>query len=164
MNKLSSDTSAATSVATLTKEQLSATPAPIFSTVRPVINGAPLQEASEVRNQKIMVVAICRGQDGQLVITPIDVEHDTDDLTPMTADQMSARKLADQAFNSAQDVMMKALGALHEIFSRRLYRNQFRTFENFCFALYGTHRINDALMKKVHARARALKSDVNEGL
>ena len=110
-----------------------------------------------------MVVAICRGRDGQLVITPIDVEHDADDLTPMTDGQLAARKLSDQAIRSAQGDMMKALGALYEIFSRRLYRNQFRTFENFCFAMYGTHRINDALMKKVNARAKALKSDVNEG-
>jgi len=99
-----------------------------------------------------------------MVITPIDVAHDADDLTPMTAEQMAARKLADQAFRLAQGDMMKALGALYEIFSHRLYRNQFRTFENFCFALYGTHRINDVLMKKINARAKALKSDVNEGL
>ena len=99
-----------------------------------------------------------------MLITPIDVTHDADDLTPMTAEQMAARKLADQAFRSAQGDMMKALGALYEIFLHRLYRNQFRTFENFCFALYGTHRINDVLMKKINARAKALKSDVNEGL
>ena len=132
--------------------------------VRADINAARSKQSSEVQDQRLMVVAICRGRDGQLVITPIDVEHDTDDLTPMTEEQLAAKKSLDQVFNSAQDTMIKALGALYEMFSRRLYRNQFRTFENFCFALYGTHRINDALMKKVQARVRALKSDVNEGL
>jgi len=29
--------------------------------------------------------------------------------------------------------------------------------------MYGTHRINDVLMKKVNARANALKSDITEG-
>ena len=137
---------------------------PALSTIGPVAGDAALQRTPEVQNQMLMVVAICRGRDGQMVITPIDVEHDTDDLTPMTDDQMAARKLSDQAYRSGQGDMMKALGALYEIFSRRLYRNQFRTFENFCFAMYGTHRINDALMKKANARAKALKSDITEGL
>ena len=136
-------------------------PAP--SGIRPSASDALLQRADQVQDQKLMVVAICRGRDGQMVITPIDVEHDTDDLTPMTDEQMAARKLSDQAIRSAQGDMMKAFGALYEIYSRRLYRNQFRTFENFCFAMYGTHRINDALIKKVNARAKALKTDVNEG-
>ena len=111
---------------------------PALSTMRPGASDAALQRTAEAQDQKLMVVAICRGRDGQLVITPIDVEHDTDDLTPMTDDQMAARKLSDQTYRSVQGDMMKALGALYEIFSRRLYRNQFRTFENFCFAMYGT--------------------------
>jgi len=119
---------------------------------------------TKVQDQKIMVLAICRGQDGQLVITPIDVEHDTDDLTPMTENQLAERKLLDQTFCSAQGAMMKALGALYDIFSRRLYRNQFRIFENFCFAMYDTHRINDVLMKNARARVKKLKLDVAEGL
>lgn len=139
-------------------------PAQASSTTWSGIDDASLQKAAEVQDQKLMVVAICRGRDGQVVITPIDVEHDADDLTPMTDSQMAARKLSDQTFRSAQGDMMNALGALYEIFSCRLYRNQFRTFENFCFAMYGTHRINDALMKKVNARAKALKTDVSEGL
>jgi hypothetical protein len=134
-----------------------------FNTEKATPQNATLPAAGAL-DQKLMVVAICRGRDGQMVITPIDVEHDTDDLTPMTDDETATRKLSDQAFRSAQADMMKALGALHEIFSHRLYRNQFRTFENFCFALYGTHRINDVLLKKINARAKALKSDVNGGL
>ena len=119
---------------------------------------------AELPNQKLMVFAICRGQDGQLVMTPIDVEHDADDLTPMTGEQLAARKFSDQTIRAAQGDMLKALGALYEIFSHRLYRNQFRTFENFCFVMYGTHRINDELMKKVKARTNALKSEINNGL
>jgi len=130
----------------------------------PGISDAALQQAAEIQNQKLMIVAICPDQDGQMLITPIDVEHEIDDLTPMTDDQLAERKLSDETFCSAQGGMMKALGALYGIFSRRLYRNQFRTFENFCFAMYGTHRINDVLMKKVKARAKALRSDVNDGL
>ena len=124
---------------------------------------APNTQA-KVKAQKIMVLAICRGQDGQIVITPIDEEHDTADLTPMTEDQLAERKLLDQTFCSAQGGMMKALGALYDIFSRRLYRNQFRIFENFCFAMYSTHRINDVLMKKARERVKKLQLDVAEGL
>jgi hypothetical protein len=119
---------------------------------------------ADVQETKLMVIAICRGQNGQLVITPLDVEHDTDDLTPMTDAQTKARKSLDEIFRSTQGEMMKALGALYEIFSQRLYRSHFRTFENFCFALYGTHRVNDALMKKANARAKALRVDVKEGI
>ena len=136
------------------------TPANQPPVARPGISAARLQPTPETTNQKLLVVAICRGRDGQMLITPIDVEHATDDLTPMTDEQLAARKVSDQAIRSAQGDMMKALGELYEIFSRRLYRNQFRTFENFCFAMYGTHRINDALMKQVNARAKALKADV----
>jgi hypothetical protein len=138
MNKNLSDTSTATLTATRTKEQLSPSPA--------------LEPVAETRDQKLMVVAICRGRDGQMVITPIDVEHETDDLTPMTDEQLAARKRSDQPYNLTQEAMTKALGGLHEVFSRRLYRDQFRTFENYCFALYGTHRINDVFMKKVLLR------------
>ena len=81
----------------------------------------------------------------------------------MTGEQLAARKFSDQTIRAAQGDMLKALGALYEIFSHRLYRNQFRTFENFCFAMYGTHRINDELMKKVKARTNALKSEINNG-
>lgn len=159
-------THTATETAPQVKHDATTPPAPALAsfTIQPVGSDATLPRTAEVQNQKLMVVAICRGRDGQVVITPIDVEHDADDLTPMTDSQMAARKLSDQTFRSAQGDMMKALGALYEIFSHRLYRNQFRTFENFCFAMYGTHRINDALMKKVNVRAKALKSDVNEGL
>jgi len=82
----------------------------------------------------------------------------------MTEDEIKAKRLLDEIFRSTQGDLMKALGALYEIFSHRLYRSHFRTFENFCFAMYGTHRINDALMKKVNERARALKVDVKEGI
>jgi hypothetical protein len=137
---------------------------PVTSAAEAKPDAGPLSQTAGAPDQKLMVVAICRSRDGRMVITPIDVEHDTDDLTPMSDAQMEVRKSLDQAFQSAQADMMKALGALHEIFSRRLYRNQFRTFENFCFAMYGTHRINDVLMKKVNARVNALKTEVNESL
>jgi len=140
------------------------TSVPALPTIRPDVADVMPQRTTEAQNQKLMVVAICRGRDGQMVITPIDVEHDTDDLTPMTDDQMAARKLSEQTYRSVQGDMMKALDALYEMFSRRLYRNQFRNFENFCFVMYGTHRINEVLMKKVNARANALKSDITEGL
>ena len=124
---------------------------------------APASAPAEAQDSKIMVLAIHRGQDDQIVITPIDVEHETDDLTEMSPSEFKARKLLDGVFFSKQDEMKEGLAALHGIFEHRLYRNQFRTFENFCFAMYGTHRINDVLMKKARKKVAELATELKEG-
>lgn len=123
---------------------------------------APASAPAEAQASKIMVLAIHRGHDDQILITPIDVEHTTDDLTDMSQSDLKARKILDGVFTSKQGEMVEALTALYEIYDHRLYRNQFRTFENFCFAIYGTNRINDVLMKRVRQRAKALEANVRE--
>ena len=122
----------------------------------PTATSAPV----EARDSKIMILAIHRGQDDQIVITPIDVEHTNDDLTELSDSEFKARKLLDSVFKASHGPMMESLAALYEIFDHRLYRNQFRTFENFCFAIYGTSRINDVLMKRVKQRSKALEAEV----
>jgi len=109
-----------------------------------------------------MVLAIHQNQDNQIIITPIDIEHETDDLTLMAEPELKARKLLDGEFLTKQKSMTEALAALFEIFNHRLYRNQFRTFENFCFAMFGTNRINDVMMKKAGKKVAELAADLKE--
>lgn len=123
---------------------------------------APASAPADAQDPKLMVIAVHRGPDGNIVITPIDVEHDTDDLTPMTENELKARKLLDGVFESKKAELNEALTALYTMFEHRLYRGSFRSFENYCFAIYGTNRINDVLMKKARKRADALEADVKE--
>ena len=116
----------------------------------------------KAQGPKIMVLAVHRGQDDQIVITPIDVEHKTDDRAAMSNAELKAKRILDGVFLAKRGVMTEALAVLYEIFNHRLYRNQFRTFENFCFAMYGTHRINDELMKKAKKKVAELAADVKE--
>lgn len=117
---------------------------------------------AEVQDSKVMVLAVHRGSDNQIIITPIDVEYESDDLTPMTDSELKARKILDGIFVGKQQEMTEALAALYEMYDHRLYRNQFRTFENFCFAMYGTHRINDVLLKKAMKKKAEIKAELKE--
>jgi hypothetical protein len=116
----------------------------------------------EAQDTKVMVLAIHRGPDDQIVITPIDVEHEDDDLTEMAEAELKARKILDGIFVAKQQEMTEALAALYEIYDHRLYRNQFATFENFCFAMYGTNRINDVLLKKARKKKAELAAELKE--
>jgi hypothetical protein len=117
---------------------------------------------ADVHIPKIMTLAVHRDQDGKLIITPIDVDHDCDDLTELTEPEWKAKRILDGEFVAKQPAMNDALAALYELYNHRLYRSQFRTFENFCFAMYGTNRINDVLMKRIRQRVKALKADLKE--
>lgn len=116
----------------------------------------------KAQDSTIMVLALHRGEDGQIIITPVDVAHDDDDLSLMSDDELKARRILDQTFLANKKAMTEALAVLYEIYDHRLYRNQFRSFENFCFAIYGTHRVNDVLMKKVRKRISELEADIKE--
>ena len=116
----------------------------------------------EAQLPKIMTLAVYRDQDGKLIVTPIDVNHDCDDLRELTEPEWKAKRILDGEFVANQPAMNNALAALYELYNHRLYRSQFRTFENFCFAMYGTNRINDVLMNRIRQRVKALKADLKE--
>ena len=132
------------------------------TTVSGTTKTAPDSAPAKAQDSKIMVLAIHQNQDNQIIITPIDIEHQTDDLTLMAEPELKARKLLDGEFLTKQKSMTEALAALFEIFNHRLYRNQFRTFENFCFAMFGTNRINDVMMKKAGKKVAELAADLKE--
>ena len=58
--------------------------------------------------------------------------------------------------------MKKALASLFQMFDQRLYREKFRNFENFCFAIFGTHRIEEAVAAKARSRVKTLKAALEE--
>jgi hypothetical protein len=132
------------------------------TTVSGMTQTAPAGASVEAQDPKIMLLAIHRGEDDQILITPIDVEHDTDDLSEMSEGEKKAKKILDRVYETKQADMKEALTALYRIYEHRLYRNQFRTFENFCFAIYGTNRIDDLLLKKARQRTKALEAELKE--
>jgi hypothetical protein len=126
----------------------------------PTAEALPLETAK--KPSKVMVLAVHRDQAGEAVLTPIDIEHESDDQTDLCALEKLAKELLTKTYTANEGAMKDALGALHKIFDQRLYREQFRTFENFCFAMYGTHRINDVLMKKIRKKGKELQADLEE--
>jgi hypothetical protein len=121
---------------------------------------APVSAPATAEKSTVMVLAVHRDAAGEIVLTPIDVAHDTDDLRGMSSEEMARRKDLDKTYVEHEGAMKKALGALFEIFDGRLYRTQFRTFENFCFAFYGTHRITEVTALKAKAKAKKLQAEL----
>jgi hypothetical protein len=111
---------------------------------------------------KVMVLAVHKDAAGELQITPIDVEHEDDDQSDLTELETAKRKEFRDVCIANDGAMKKALGAMHGIFSQRLYRAQFRSFENYCFALFGMHRIPAETVTKAKARVKKLKATMQE--
>ncbi len=109
---------------------------------------------------KVMVLAVFKDEAGALVITPIDVEHETDDQRDLTDLEATMRKELRETCIANDAPMKKALAALYGIFTQRLYRAQFRSFENYCFALFGMHRIPAEIVTKAKARVKKLKAEL----
>jgi hypothetical protein len=132
------------------------------TTVSGMTETAPASAPVEGQDPKIMVLAIHRGEENQIFITPIDVEHDTDDLSDLSEVEKKAKNSMNRVYEAKRAAMTEALSALYGIYEHRLYRNQFRSFENFCFAMYGTYRINDVMLRKAKQKATALEADLKE--
>jgi hypothetical protein len=111
---------------------------------------------------KVMVLAVHPDAEGKLVITPIDIEHEQDDQSELSSGETETGANMLVAYRANGAAMNKALEAPHILFDQRLYRERFRTFENFCFALLGTHRIQDATAAKAKARVERLKTALQE--
>lgn len=111
---------------------------------------------------KVMVLAVHQDTTGKLVLTPIDVEHEQDDQSELSSSETETGANMLVAYRENEAAMNKALEAIYTLFDQRLYRERFRTFENFCFALLGTHRIEDATAAKAKARVERLKIALKE--
>lgn len=111
---------------------------------------------------KVMVLAVHQDSAGKLVITPIDVEHEKDDQSELSESETTTGAEMLVAYRKDEEDMKRALSALYALFDQRLYRERFKNFENFCFALLGTHRIDDAIAAKAKARVNRLKAAIRE--
>jgi len=111
---------------------------------------------------KVMVLAVHKDAAGELIITPIDVEHEDDDQSDLNELETAKRKELLNVCIGNDGAMKKGLGALHGIFAQRLYRAQFRSFEKYCFALYGMNRIPAETVTKAKARVKKLKTTIEE--
>ena len=102
-------------------------------------------------DEKLMVLAIGL-EDDAVVITPLDIEHENDDQSSLSQNEQKERTQMKVEFAAYQPDMQRGLRALHKMFSGRLYRESFRTFENFCFALHGMKRLNDVALSKAREK------------
>ena len=97
-----------------------------------------------------------------MVLTPIDVEHEDDDQRDLSPSEFATGEKMLTAYRENEAAMTKGLAALHTLFQQRLYRERFKNFENFCFALLGTHRIDDTIAAKAKAHVNKFKAALQE--
>jgi len=109
---------------------------------------------------KVMVLAVHTDAAGEIIITPIDVGHETDDQRDLTELETAQRKELRDVCIANDGALKKALSALYGIFAQRLYRAQFRSFEKYCFALFGMNRIPADVVTKAKARVNKLKEAI----
>jgi hypothetical protein len=105
-------------------------------------------------NDKVMVLAVGL-VDGKVVITPIDLEHATDDQSPLSKAEITLFKRSQAKFEQYRNGLEQALQALYPIFAERLYREKFSSFEKFCFALQNMALPEDQ-MNKLKAKANKI--------
>jgi hypothetical protein len=109
-----------------------------------------------------MVLAIHQDTSSKLLFTPIDLEHEDDDQRDLSPTELETGANMLVAYREHEGAMKTALQALYTLFNQRLYREKFRNFENFCFALFGTHRIDDVIAAKAKARVNQLKAALED--
>jgi hypothetical protein len=96
----------------------------------------PSQNDAAPASDKVLVLAV-GVVDGNLVITPIDLEFEADDQSPLSKAEQSLFKKTQTTFEQHRHEFQEALKALHILFAGRLCREKFASFDKFCFALQG---------------------------
>ena len=109
---------------------------------------------------KVMVLGIHRDEKGKILITPLDATHDGDDRRDLSETEVARKKQLRGTYEKNEEAMKRGLEALYEIFEGRLCRDGFRNFENFCFAIFGTHRIPTEAEKRAKARIKELNERI----
>ena len=99
-----------------------------------------------VISDKVLLLAVGLVE-GKIVITPRDLEFETDDQTPLSKAEHTLFKRSQARFEQHRHGVEQGLQALHTIFAERLYREKFSTFEKYCFALLGMALPEDQLNK-----------------
>ena len=120
---------------------------------KPAIRPSANQTAST--EEKVLVLAVTT-RNGKVVITPLDLESEGDDQTPLSAEELRLFKENHAAFTQYQEAVEKGLKALHTIFAGRLPREKFASFENYCFALHDMS-ISEDKLDKLKVKANRLR-------
>ena len=118
--------------------------------------------ATETAVKKTMVLAVHRNERDEIVLTPIDVEHDHDDQSSLSEAEVTLKRNLFGKYLTDEDAMKRCLGVLYDVFEKRLYREQFRNFENWCFSMYGMYRVGDTLAAKARVRVKKLDEEREE--
>jgi hypothetical protein len=108
----------------------------------PVIKSPANHTAST--DAKVLLLAVST-RNGKLVISPLDLESEGDNQTPLSESEQQLFKENHAAFTKYQEGFEKGLNALHTIFAGRLPREKFASFENYCFALHDMSISEDKL-------------------
>jgi hypothetical protein len=85
--------------------------------------------------EKVLLLAVSI-RDGKAIITPLDLESEGDDQTPLSEQEQQLFKQCQADFSQCREAFERGLRALYGIFAGRLCRDKFAIFENFCFALH----------------------------
>jgi hypothetical protein len=115
-----------------------------------------------VTNDKVMVLAVGL-VDGKFAITPLDLEFETDDQSPLSKAEHTVFKRCQARFEQHRHGLEQGLQALHPIFVGRLYREKFSSFEKYTFALQGMALPEDKL-NKLKAKARQVTNKLGTKL
>jgi|SRR5208282_3208733 len=94
--------------------------------------------------EKVLLLAVST-RNGTVVISPLDLESEGDDQTPLTEAEQQLFKKSYADFTQHQEAGEKALLALRTMFAGQLPRDKFASFEKFCFALCGMSLPEDKL-------------------
>jgi hypothetical protein len=120
---------------------------------KPVIKVSANQTAST--DEKVLLLAVTT-RNGITVITPLDLESEGDDQTPLSQDEQRLFRENHAAFTQYQEGCEKGLKALHTIFAGRLPREKFASFENYCFALHNMG-ISEEKLTQLKVKANRLR-------
>jgi hypothetical protein len=120
---------------------------------KPVVKVSANQTAST--DEKVLLLAITT-RNGTLIITPLDLESEGDDQTPLSEEDRRLFKEHHAAFTQYQEAVEKGLKALHATFARRLPREKFANFENYCFALHNMG-ISEEKLTQLKVKANRLR-------
>ena len=100
---------------------------------KPVIKSSANQADST--DERVLVLAVSNRND-KVVITPFDLESEGDDQTPLSEAEQQLFEKSHAEFTEHKESCEKGLNALLTMFSRRLPREKFASFQNYCFALH----------------------------
>ena len=120
---------------------------------KPVIKSSASQTAST--EEKVLLLAVTT-RNGNTVITPLDLEPDGDDQTPLSEEEQRLFKKCHADFMQYQDGCEKGLQALYTMFAGQLPREKFANFENYCFALHDMG-ISEEKLTQLKVKANRLR-------